>query len=97
MELDGSQGHKSLKDSRGQVVERLVVLMPPILTLWKKEKKNSWYDKARIFSVQFCLHMIADIMGELNKLNKKFQENIFDVASLGMAINVTINSLKCDF
>ena len=83
--------------SRGQVIERLVVLMPPILTLWKSEKKDSWYDKARIFSVQFCLHMLADIMSELNKLNKKFQEEYVDVTSLGAAIDVTINTLKMWF
>ena len=80
--------------SRGQVIERLVVLMPPILTLWKNERNDSWYDKARIFSVQFCLHMLADIMCELNKLNKKFQEEYVDVTSLGAAIDVTINTLK---
>ena len=40
--------------SRGQVIERVVVMMPPMLTLWKKEKKDSLYDKAMIFSVQFC-------------------------------------------
>lgn len=46
--------------SRGQVIDRLVVLMPPILTLWKNERKDSWYDKARIFSVNFvyiCLQI----------------------------------------
>jgi hypothetical protein len=80
--------------SRGQVIERLVVLMPPILTLWKNERKDSWYDKARIFSVQFCLHMLADIMCELNKLNKQFQEEYIDVSSLGAAIDVTVNTLK---
>jgi hypothetical protein len=83
--------------SRGQVIERLVVLMPPILTLWKNERKDSWYDKARIFSVQFCLHMLADVMCELNKLNKKFQEEYVDVTSLGETIDVTINTLKMWF
>ena len=38
--------------------------------------------------------MIADIMGELNKLNKKFQEEYVDVTSLGAAVDVTINTLK---
>ena len=47
-----------------------------------------------IFSVQFCLHMLADIMGELNKLNKKFQEEYVDGTSLGAAIDVTINTLR---
>ena len=71
--LNVVQIHGVISLSRGQFVERLGVLMPPILTLSKKERKESWYDKERIFSVHFCLYMLADIMGELNKLNKKFQ------------------------
>lgn len=80
--------------SRGKVIEKLVVFMPPILTLWKNERKDSWYDKARIFSVQFCLHMVANIMCELNKLNKNFQEEHVNVISLGAAIDLTINTFK---
>lgn len=80
--------------SRGQVIEILVLLMPPILTLWKNERKESWYDKTRIFLVQFCLHMLADIMCEINKLNKQFQEVYIDVISLGVVTDVTVNTLK---
>ena len=80
--------------SRGQVVERLVTLMPTILSLWKKERKNSWYHKARIFSVQFCLNMLADVLMELNNLNKKFQQDNVVVTSLGIAIEHTLNTLK---
>ena len=68
--------------------------MPPILTLWKNERKDSWYDKKTIFSVQFCLHMVEDIMCELNKLNKKFQEEYIDVNVLGATIDVTVKTLK---
>lgn len=80
--------------SRGQVIQRLIVLMPPILSLWKNEKMDSWYDKARIFSIQFCLHMLADILCELNKLNKKFQEDHVDVTALGAFIDITIHTLR---
>ena len=80
--------------SRGQVVERLVTLMPAILSMWKKERKNSWYHKARIFSVQFCLNMLADVLIELNKLNRKFQEDNIDVTTLGITIDHTLNTLK---
>ena len=38
--------------------------------------------------------MPADIMGELNKLNKKFQEEYVDVSYLGEAIDVTIKTLR---
>lgn len=79
--------------SRGQVIERIVVFMPSILRLWKNERKDSWYDKARIFLVKFCLHMLADIMCELNKLSKQFQEEYVDVTSLRAFIDVIVNTL----
>ena len=66
--------------------------MPPIMTFWKNERNDSWYDKARIFLVQFSLHMLTGIIFELNKLNKKFQEECLDVTSLGITIDVTINT-----
>ena len=100
MELESlqvSQIHGIRWLSRGEVVERLVTLMPAILSLWKKEKKNSWYNKARIFSVQICLNMIVDVLMELNKLNKKFQEDNVDVTSHGIAIDHTLNTLKRNF
>ena len=80
--------------SRGQFIERILVLMPPILKLWKTEKKYPLYDKEMIFSVQFFLHMHENIMCELNKWNKNFQEEYVDVTYLGETIYVTINNLK---
>ena len=68
--------------------------MPPIMTFWKNERNDSWYDKARIFLVQFSLHMLTGIIFELNKLNKKFQEEYVDVSYLGEAIDVTIKTLR---
>jgi len=46
--------------SRGQVIERLVVLMPPILTLWKNEKKTHGMIKQEYFQYNFvyiCLEI----------------------------------------
>ena len=54
--------------SRGQVMERLVTLMPAILEQWEKHEKK-WYEYATIFQVQFMLHLLANILLELNKLN----------------------------
>ena len=51
---------------RGQVVERLVTLIPVILSLWKKERNNSWYHKVNNFSVHFCLNMRVDVLMEFN-------------------------------
>ena len=34
--------------SRGQVMERLVTIMPAILTIWRRENLKEWYNKASI-------------------------------------------------
>ena len=52
------------------------------------------YHKARIFLIQFCLKMLADVLKELNNLNKKFQEDNVDVTSLGIAIDHALSTLK---
>lgn len=50
--LDVLQIHSVRWLLRGEVIIRLVKLMPVVLTLWKNEKKtSSWYDKARIYSI----------------------------------------------
>jgi hypothetical protein len=93
--LDVLQIHSVRWLSRGEVIIRLVKLMPAILTLWKNEKKtSSWYDKTRIYSIQFCFHMLADVLGELNKLNKTFQEENVDITTIGLALEVTISTLS---
>ena len=93
--LDVLQIHSVRWLSRGEVIIRLVKLMPAILTLWKNERKtSSWYDKARIYSIQFSLHMLADVLGELNKLNKTFQEENVDITTIGLALEVTISTLS---
>ncbi|XP_057813067.2 uncharacterized protein LOC131027099 [Cryptomeria japonica] len=80
--------------SRGEVIISLVKLMPAILTLWKKDKKcSTLYEKTRIYSVQFCLHMLADVLGELNKLNKIFQEENVDITVIGLALDEVIGNL----
>ena len=81
--------------SRGEVIIRLLKLMPTILTLWKNDRKTlPWYDKARIYSIQFFLHILADVLGELNKLNKNFQQENIDITTIGLALEVTISTLS---
>ena len=73
--------------SRGQVMERLVTLMPAILEQWEKHEKK-WYEYATIFQVQFMLHLLADILVELNKLNEQFQRELMDVTMLGVHLDL---------
>ena len=80
--------------SKGEVIIRLVKLMPVILTLWKKDKKcSSLYEKLRIYFIKFCLHVLADVLGELNKLNKVFQEENVDITIIGLALDEAIGNL----
>ncbi|KAH7440127.1 hypothetical protein KP509_04G092600 [Ceratopteris richardii] len=72
--------------SRGQVMERLVHIMPVVLEQWKRREKK-WYSHATLFVVQFMIHLLADVLSELNKLNQEFQRNEFDVTLIGALID----------
>ncbi|KAH7284550.1 hypothetical protein KP509_34G059300 [Ceratopteris richardii] len=72
--------------SRGQVMERLVHIMHVVLEQWKRREKK-WYSHATLFVVQFMIHLLADVLSELNKLNQEFQRNEFDVRLIGALID----------
>ena len=73
-------------------MERLTLLMPAILSFWK-EGAPAWYDKLRIYKVLFVIHMLADVLQEVNNLSKHFQEDDVDIASLSTNIEATLTSL----
>ncbi|KAH7428981.1 hypothetical protein KP509_09G025500 [Ceratopteris richardii] len=60
--------------SRGQVMERMVHIMPVVLEQWKRREKK-WYSHATLFVVQFMIHLLADVLSELNKLNQDYLSN----------------------
>ena len=74
-------------------MERLVTLMPAILEQWEKHEKK-WYEYATIFQVQFMLHLLADILLELNKLNEQFQRELMDVTMLGVHLDIIHEKLR---
>jgi len=82
--------------SRGKVMERLVKLMPALLRDWELVEKKM-YEMATIFQVQFCIHLLADVLIELNKLNQKFQEDHVDITSIGTTLDITISLLHKRF
>ncbi|KAH7421774.1 hypothetical protein KP509_13G074700 [Ceratopteris richardii] len=63
--------------SRGQVMERLLNIMPAILHQWEHGEKK-WYKSITIFVVQFMIHFLANVLNELNKLNMEFQRHDMD-------------------
>ncbi|KAH7281139.1 hypothetical protein KP509_36G032200 [Ceratopteris richardii] len=86
--------------ARGNMMVRLVKLLPPILTFWKCQAPM-WYEKLCIFKVLFCifkvLFYVADVLLELDGLNKIFQKESIDITSFSTSIEVCLNSLKKKF
>ena len=79
--------------SRGQVMERLFHVMFAILEAFKDEEPI-WYQKMTSFQFQFLLHMLVDVLCELNKLNKKFQYDLVDIISIGSWLEVCMWILR---
>ncbi|MCO5569033.1 hypothetical protein L7F22_022739 [Adiantum nelumboides] len=82
--------------SCGKVMERLVALMPAILTFWN-EGAPAWYKKLCIYKVLFIIHLLADVLYDLNVLSKHFQEEEVDIACISAYIEVTMSSLRRKF
>ena len=51
------------------------------------------YELKTIFQVQFCVHLLVDVLSELNKLNQKFIGDHVGITSIGTTLDVTINML----
>ena len=82
--------------SRGKVMEILAKLMPALLKDWELGEKKM-YELATIFQVQFYIHLLADVLIELNKFNQKFQEDHVDITSIGTTLDVSISMLRKRF
>ncbi|KAH7426364.1 hypothetical protein KP509_11G098700 [Ceratopteris richardii] len=82
--------------ARGNVTVHLVKLLPAILTFWKSQAPM-WYEKLCIFKVLFCIHLLADVLLELDGLTKIFQKESTDISSFSTSIEVCLNSLKKKF
>ncbi|MCO5577985.1 hypothetical protein L7F22_031823 [Adiantum nelumboides] len=82
--------------ARDNVMERLMQLMPAILSFWKDNAKG-WYDKLWVYKVLFCIYMLANLLRDLNALNTHFQKENVDIPSISAEIEVTVASLKWKF
>jgi hypothetical protein len=79
--------------SHGLVMERFIFCMPAILEALEEQEPN-WYQNITSLQFQFFVHLLADILIELNKLNKKFQYDHDDITSIASSIDVTISLLR---
>ena len=70
--------------------------MPVFLDLFE-ENEAMWYHKLISFQFQFLLHLLVDVLTELNKLNKIFQADHIDVTQIGANLNICITMLRRKF
>lgn len=82
--------------SKGEVLVKVVRLMPAYLNVMQSEDA-SLYASLTNFKVQFLLHFFADVLGELNVLNCKFQESNTDICSIGGHIKSVMESFRLAF
>ncbi|XP_024518488.1 uncharacterized protein LOC9662247 [Selaginella moellendorffii] len=77
--------------SRGEV--RLVIAMPALLDQWKIADKTQ-YSSLTTIQVQFFIHLLADVLAELNKLNVLFQAQMTNCLEIVSFLDMTIETLK---
>ena len=84
--------------SMGQVMERMASTMPAILSCFRGPSGcEELYHEFRCYSVLFFIHLLADVLGELNTLNKISQKENLDLTEIGDAIEITTWSLSRKF
>ncbi|CAI5489835.1 unnamed protein product [Closterium sp. Naga37s-1] len=59
--------------SRGDAVKRLCKVLGAAIILFH-EKEHDLYETVTSYKFQFCLFFLADILGDLNDLNRSFQK-----------------------
>jgi hypothetical protein len=52
------------------------------------------YEMGTIFQVQFCIHFLLVVLSELNNPSQRFQEEHFDITSIGIQLDVLIELLR---
>ncbi|MCO5594442.1 hypothetical protein L7F22_048472 [Adiantum nelumboides] len=81
--------------SRGKVMKRLVTMMLALLHDFKENDVNL-YTISRTFQVQFLVHFMADVLVEMNGINKKFQDDHVDITEVDMHWMWSLNFSKRD-
>lgn len=64
-----------------------------ILSFWKVGAQ-ALYDKLCIYKVLFSIYMLADVLHDLDVLNKVFQKETLDVTLFSTSFEVTLSSLR---
>ncbi|CAI7844165.1 unnamed protein product, partial [Closterium sp. NIES-53] len=79
--------------SRGDAVHRLVAVLPAVIVLLK-ELNSKMYKLASSYRFHFFLYFLADVLEQLNILNKTFQHKQLDLVSLHAQIKRTTHHIE---
>ncbi|CAI5498174.1 unnamed protein product [Closterium sp. Naga37s-1] len=79
--------------SRGDAVRRLVAVLPAVIVLLK-ELNSKMYALASSYRFHFFLYFLADVLEQLNILNKTFQQRQLDLVSLHAQIKRTTRHIE---
>lgn len=77
-------------------MERMVKVMPALLVEFSQEKPI-FYDELTLYANQFYIHLLADVCIEMNVLNRQFQSDHVDIASISGYAYPTLQNLKKKF
>ena len=81
--------------SMGQVMKRMASIMLAILSIFGSPGGcGELYHEFCCFLVLFFIHLLADVLGELNTLNKIFQKENLDLTEIGDTVEITTRSLS---
>ena len=75
------------------IIEEMVFCMSAIVESWQVEE-HAWYTNITSLQFQYIIHLLADVLLELNKLNRKFHFELVDITSIASTIDVIINLLR---
>ena len=68
------------------MLEHILYYMPTILDAFQVEDAY-WYHQAITFQFEFMLHIVMDVVVEINKLNHKFHYNLIDISTIGFTLD----------
>ncbi|CAI5532435.1 unnamed protein product [Closterium sp. Naga37s-1] len=79
--------------SRGDAVKRLCKVLGAAIVLFH-EKEHDLYETVTSYKFQFCLFFLANILGDLNDLNRSFQKRQVDVTEVSKTVESVTGDLK---
>ncbi|CAI5494337.1 unnamed protein product [Closterium sp. Naga37s-1] len=94
LEMQGIKDARWL--SRGDAIDRFVAVLPSAIVLLHEQDKDT-YHMVTSLKFHFFLYFIADVLKELNELNRKFQRRAVDVTHVSGMVENTCAKLTARY